>query len=149
MFGLQIPEEYLMWGATFCLGVAILIVILAAFDKIEISVEAKGKTGVVALCFIVAALLKFALPSSLWTSVSLLNRWSLLVVLQVVFAALGVVVLGLKILRMKFAKGEPGFIGLPTNDVDLSPNVAGSIVIILVILGLVLASISEPSIRNY
>jgi len=134
----------LMWGATFCLGVAILIVILATFDKVEISVEAKGKTGVAALCFMVAALLKFALPSSLLISNPLplpIVSWSLSGVLQVVFTALGVVVLGLKILRMKFAKGEPGFIGLPTNDVDLSPNVPGSIVIILVILGLVLASI--------
>ena len=132
----------LMWGATFCLGVAILIVILATFDKVEISVEAKGKTGVAALCFMVAALLKFALPSSLLISNPLpIVSWSLSGVLQVVFTALGVVVLGLKILRMKFARGEPGFIGLPTNDVDLSPNVPGSIVIILVILGLVLASI--------
>lgn len=137
--------SYLMWGATFCLGVAILIVILAAFDKIEISVEAKGKTGVVALCFMVAALLRFALPFSMLTSYQLPNDWYLSVVLQVIFTTLGVVVLGLKIWRMKFAKGEPGFIGLPTNDVDISPNVPGSIVIILVILGLVLASIGEPS----
>lgn len=142
---LQILEKNLMWGATFCLGVAILIVILAAFNKIEISVEAKGKTGVVALCFMVAALLRFALPSSALTSYTLPNGWYLSVVLQVFFTALGVVVLGLKIWRMKFAKGEPGFIGLPTNDVDISPNIPGSIVIILVILGLVLASISEPS----